>query len=66
MNGFTIRDEVVMIKSTKGETTLVWDKCLNSNGVFVSGIKIVPILNQVANTVIGSKSMIKTMSAEIN
>jgi hypothetical protein len=39
---------------------------LNTKGGFVSGIKIVPVLNQVANTVVEIKKMIKTMSVEIN
>jgi hypothetical protein len=32
----------------------------------VSGVKMVPVLNQVNNTAVGSNSMIKTMSVEIN
>jgi hypothetical protein len=39
---------------------------LNTKRGFVSGIKMVPFLNQVANTVVETKSMIKTMSVEIN
>jgi hypothetical protein len=32
----------------------------------VSGTKMIPVLNQPANTIIGSKSMIKTVPVEIS
>jgi hypothetical protein len=48
------------------ETKLVFHHCLNTKGGFVSGVKMVPVLNQVNNTAVGSNSMIKTMSVEIN
>jgi hypothetical protein len=52
MNGFIIGNEGVLIKLTKGETALVFDQHLNTKGCFVSGIKMVHVLNQLANTVI--------------
>jgi hypothetical protein len=55
-----------VIKVTKGETTLVLNKLLNIKGFFVSSIKMVFVLNQVDNTAVISKSMIKTISADIN
>jgi hypothetical protein len=66
MNGFMIGNEGVMIKLTKGETTLVFDQYLNTKGGFLSGIKMIPVLNQVPNTVFRLKIMIKTLSVAIN
>jgi hypothetical protein len=66
MNGFMIENEGVLIKFTKVESKLEFYKRLNIKGVFVSGIRLVPVLNQVANTVFWSRSMTKTMSVEIN
>jgi hypothetical protein len=64
MNVFMIGNEGVLIKLTKGETTLVFDQSLNIRGVFVSGIKMVTVLNKVANTVVETKNIIKTVSVE--
>jgi hypothetical protein len=44
----------------------VFHQRLNTKGEFVSGIKIVSVLNQVANTVLETKKVIKTMSFETN
>jgi hypothetical protein len=54
MDGFMIGNEGVLIKLTKGETKLVFDQCLNTERGFLSGIKMVAILNQAANTVVRS------------
>jgi hypothetical protein len=56
----------MLIKLTKGKTNLVFNQRLNTKGRFVSGIKKIPVLNQVVDTVVESKSMIKTMSVKIN
>jgi hypothetical protein len=56
----------MLIKLTKGEITLVFDPPLNNNGGFVSGIKMVPVLNPVANNSIGSRIIIKTMPVDID
>jgi hypothetical protein len=66
MNGFMIGNEGLLIKLTKGETTLMLDQRLSTKGRFVSGIKMVPVFNQVANTVFETEKMIKAMSVEIN
>jgi hypothetical protein len=66
MNGLMIGNEGVLIKLTKRETTLVFNQSLNTKGGFVSGIKVVPVLNQVSNTIVETKKMIKVMSFEIN
>jgi hypothetical protein len=66
MNGFMNGNEVLLINLTKGETKLVLDQRLNTKVGFVSGIKMVPALNQVPNNVFRFKSMIKIMSVEIN
>jgi hypothetical protein len=66
MNGFMIGNEGVSVKLTKGETKLMFNQLLNTKGGFVSGIKMVPVLIQVANVVVEPKKMIKIMSAEIN
>jgi hypothetical protein len=42
------------------------DQRVNTKGGFVSGIKMVPALNQVANTVVEIKKIIKTITVEIN
>jgi hypothetical protein len=51
-NGFMIGNEGVLIKLTKGETKLVFDQLLNTKGDFVSGMRRVPVLNKVTNTVV--------------
>jgi hypothetical protein len=66
MNGFMIGNEGLLIKLTKGETKLVFDQRLNTKEGFLSGIKMVSVLNQVDNTDIETKKMIKNMSLEIN
>jgi hypothetical protein len=65
MNGFMIGNKGVLIKLTKGETTLVFNPRLNTKGGFMSGIKMVLDLNQVANTSSETHNMMKTMSVEI-
>jgi regulator of replication initiation timing len=50
---------------TKVETTLVFNQRLNTKGGFVSVSKMVPVLNQVTNTVFDMKNMIHNMSSEI-
>jgi hypothetical protein len=50
MNGFMVESEGMLIKSTMGKPTLVFDQRLNIKGDFVSDIKMVPVLNEVANT----------------
>jgi hypothetical protein len=65
-NGFMIGNEGVLIKLTKVETKLLFNKRLNTKGGFVSGIKMTPVLNQVANIVVESNKMIKTISVEVN
>jgi hypothetical protein len=49
MYGFKLRYEGVLINLTKVETKLVFDQCLNTKGIFVSGIKMVPFFIQGAN-----------------
>jgi hypothetical protein len=66
IKGFMIGNEGLMIKLTKGGTTLVFDQRLITKEGFMSGIKMVPDLNQVANIVVETKILIKTMSVEIN
>jgi hypothetical protein len=66
MNRLMIGDEGMLIKLTKGENTLVFNQRLKTKEGFVYGIKMVPVLNQVAITVVETKGMIKTMSFEIN
>jgi hypothetical protein len=66
MNGFMIESEGVLIQLTTVENTLVIDRILDTKGSFVFCIKMIPFLNQVADTSVGSKSMIKNMSVEIN
>jgi hypothetical protein len=44
MNVFMIGNEGLLIKMTKGETSVVFDQRLNIKGVFVSAIKMVPYL----------------------
>jgi hypothetical protein len=55
----------VLFKLIKGETTL-FNHLLDPKGDFVSGIKMLLVLNQVGDTTVGSKSYIKTMAIEIN
>jgi hypothetical protein len=56
-NGFLIRNEGVMIKLTKGETKLMLNQRLNVNGGFVSGVKMVHVLNQVGNNISEEKEI---------
>jgi hypothetical protein len=65
MNGFMIGNEGVLIKLTKGETMLVFNQSLNNKGGFLSVIKMVLVLNQVADTAAETKKMNKTISVEI-
>jgi hypothetical protein len=51
-----------LIELKKGKSKLEFDQILNTKGGFVSGIKMVPVLNQVANTSVEIKSMVKDMS----
>jgi hypothetical protein len=55
MNWLMIGNEGMMIKLTKGETKLVLNQRLNIKGGFLSGIKMIPVLNQVVNTVVEKK-----------
>jgi hypothetical protein len=48
MNGFMIGNKDVLIKWTKGETTLLFDQFFELQRRLMSDIKMVPILNQVA------------------
>jgi hypothetical protein len=66
MNEFLIENEGVLIKLIEGETKIMFDQHLNIKGGFVFGITMVSVSNQMANVVTESKSMIKTMSVEIN
>jgi hypothetical protein len=50
-----IGNEGLLIKLANGETKLVFNQLVNTKRGFVSGIKMVPILNQVANTVVETK-----------
>jgi hypothetical protein len=52
----------LLIELKKGKSKLEFDQILNTKGGFVSGIKMVPVLNQVANTSVEIKSMVKDMS----
>jgi hypothetical protein len=58
--------EGVLIKFTKGVTTLVFNQSLNIKGGFLSGIKVIPVLNQMVKISVETKKMIKTMPVEIN
>jgi hypothetical protein len=49
-----------------GETMLVFNQSLNTKGVFLSVIKMVLVLNQVADTAVETKKINKTISVEIN
>jgi hypothetical protein len=66
MSGLIIGNGREMIKLTKGETKLAFDKRSYIKGGFLSGIKMVSVLNQVTNTVFETKKMIKSMSVHIN
>jgi hypothetical protein len=66
INGLMIGNVGVLIKLSKGETTLVFNQRLSTKGVFTSGIKMVPDLKQLYNNVVGSKIMIKTKLVEMN
>jgi hypothetical protein len=57
MNGIMIGNECVMIKLTKGETTLVFNHRVTNKGGFTYGIKMVHVLNQVANNVAETKKI---------
>jgi hypothetical protein len=64
MNGFMIGNQYLLIKLTNLETMLVFNQHLNTKDGFASGIKMVPVMHQVSNTVIEIKKMIKTMSKQ--
>jgi hypothetical protein len=66
MNGFIIGNEDVLTKLIKVEKNLAFNQRSNTKRGFLSGIKLVPVLNQVANAVVETKKMIKTMPVEIN
>jgi hypothetical protein len=55
-NGFMIGNEGVLIELTKGETKHEFKQRLKNKGVFVSGVKMVNLLNQAANKVFGTKN----------
>jgi hypothetical protein len=57
MNGLMIGYEGLLIKLTKEKTTLLFDHRLNTKGGFVSGIKMVPILNLVAKAIVETNEM---------
>jgi flagellar biosynthesis GTPase FlhF len=54
-----------IVKLKKGENKLVLGQRLITKGGFVSSINMVPDLNQMANNIVESKSMIKNISVEI-
>jgi hypothetical protein len=66
MNWFMIGNEDFLIKLTKGETKLLFNQGLNTKGGYVSGIMLIPVLNQMVSNFVETKKMIKTMSVEFN
>jgi hypothetical protein len=65
MNWFMDGNEGLLMNLTKGESMLMFDEILNIKGGFVYGIKMAPVLNQVANTVVETKKTMKVMSVDI-
>jgi hypothetical protein len=51
-NGFKIGNDGIVIHLTKGNTTLSFDRILNTKNGFVSGAKLNPISIESANSVI--------------
>jgi hypothetical protein len=66
MNAFIFSKEGMLIKLTNGKTRLAFKQHFNIKRCFMSYIKTLPVLNEVAYAVIGSKAMIKFVSLEIN
>ena len=56
-NGFNLGNEDVVMKLMKGKTTLYFDRILKTKNGFVSGIKFLPIINNMATTAVESRRM---------
>jgi hypothetical protein len=54
-NGFNLNNHGKIIKLSKGNVTLTFDKVVRTKNCFVPGIKILPVLGDVGNSILETK-----------
>ena len=54
-NGFKIGNDGEIIKLTKGNVTLIFDKVVRTKNGYVSGIRLTPVLGEVVTAAVESR-----------
>jgi hypothetical protein len=61
-NGFNLSNDGKIIKLSKGNVTLTFDKVVRTKNDFVPGIKLLQVLGDVGTSVLETRNVIRLMS----